>query len=103
MTDRMQQLQTLLQRDPNDVFCLYGMAMEYAKLDDHAQAIQWFDRVIAADPSYLYAYFHKARSQDAAGDTAGAVQTLQVGLERAKAAGDGKAASEIAGLLDEYS
>jgi len=101
MADRIQQLQALLQSEPDDPFCMYGLALEYAKLGQHEQAVAWFDQTLAANPNYCYAYFHKAKSQADSGEPAAAVETLRTGLTRAKAIGDGKAASEIASLLDE--
>lgn len=103
MADRIAQLKAILESEPNDPFCLYGLAMEYAKLGDMQQAIAWFDRTIAADPNDCYAYFHKARCQEQAGDAAGAIATLEAGLARAKSCGDVKAANEIAGYLDQLS
>lgn len=77
--------------------------MEYAKQGDHAGAVEWFDRTIAADPNSCYAYFHKAKSQEQLGDLAGARTALETGLARARALGDHKAAGEIEYLLDELS
>lgn len=101
MTDRIKQLETLLQAEPDDAFCLYGLAMEYAKLHRHTEAIAWFDRTLAVDPDYCYAYFHKAKSQEEGGDAAAAQATLRTGLCRAQAIGDAKAMSELAAYLDE--
>lgn len=101
MADRIQQLQALLQNEPDDPFCLYGLALEYAKLGRHEEAVTWFDKTLKADPNYCYAYFHKAKSQSESGDTALAAETLRVGLKRARSVGDAKAAGEIASFLDE--
>ncbi|UCD75037.1 MAG: tetratricopeptide repeat protein [Phycisphaerales bacterium] len=103
MTDRILQLKKLLEADPDDSFCLYGLAFEYEKAGEHETAIEYFDRALAADPDYCYAYYHKARSQKAMGDGAGAVATLRAGLTRAEAIGDAKAASEITTFLNTLS
>lgn len=95
------QLEKLLALDANDPFVLYGLAQAHASSGDHATAITWYDRCIAANGDECYAYFHKARSCEALGDTAAAVAALRTGLARARATGDAKAASEIAGYLDE--
>lgn len=100
MADRMAQLQKLLAMDPNDAFVLYGLGQEHAKRNEHAQAVAHYDRCIAADPLYCYAYYHKARSQQASGDMGAAVATLREGLQAAKKAQDEKARSEIEGLID---
>lgn len=99
MTNRIDQLKKLLEADPNDAFCLYGLAFEYEKAGENELAIEHFDLSLAADPDFCYAYYHKARAQKALGDAPGAVATLQAGLERARATGDGKAESEITSLL----
>jgi tetratricopeptide (TPR) repeat protein len=95
------QLHKLLAAEPNDPFLLYGLAQEHARLGNHTEALQWYDRCLVADPRYAYAYFHKARSQEALGDTPAAVETLRAGVQAARAAGDQHAQSEISGYLDE--
>lgn len=101
MVDRIAQLKAILESEPNDPFCLYGLAMEYAKIGQHQSAASWFDLTIAADPEYTYAYYHKAKSQEAVGDTRAAAATLREGMQRAQIAGDAKAMNEIAAYLDE--
>jgi len=101
MSNRIDQLKSLLQTHPADAFCLYGLAMEHAKLGRHEEAIQWYDRVLEVDPNYCYAYFHKAKSQEESGNVDGARQTLGAGLQRARTAGDMHAASEIGAYLED--
>lgn len=101
MEDRITKLMALLEADPQDAFCLYGVAMEHAKTGRHEEAIAWFDRALAADPDHCYAYFHKAKSQEEAGDNAAAADTLRAGLARARQTGDTQALREIAAYLDE--
>lgn len=94
------QLEKLLQADPNDTFVLYGLAQEYAKTGEHAKSIAFYDRCLAADPAYCYAYFHKARVQEVAGDIPGAIATLKAGVAKSREVGDAKALNEIAAALD---
>ena len=103
MAERISQLKAMLQAEPTDTFCLYGLAMEHARLGLHAEAVEWFDRALAVDPNYCYAYFHKAKSLEQAGNDSAATATLREGLARARSSGDTKAASEIAAYLDELS
>jgi tetratricopeptide (TPR) repeat protein len=51
----------MLEAEPNDPFCLYGLAQEYAKQGDLDQAVDMYERTIEADPAYCYAYYHFAR------------------------------------------
>jgi tetratricopeptide (TPR) repeat protein len=95
------QLETLLQADPQDPFVLYGLAQEYAKRGDTALAVSFYDRCLSADPSYLYAYYHKARAQQHAGQTQEALATVKAGMEQAKRTQDAHAAGELSTLMDE--
>lgn len=103
MTDRLAKLTALLSAEPSDPFLLYSIAQEHAKANDHAAAIGFYDRCIAADPRHCYAYFHKARSLQAAGNLPAARATAAAGLRAAHAGQDPKAASELAALATELS
>lgn len=96
-------LQRLLAADPADPFILYGLAQEYARQGDHATALGFYDRCLASDPAYCYAYFHKARSLEALGRVPEAAKTLAAGVAAAKQAQDGHALSELSAYLDELS
>jgi tetratricopeptide (TPR) repeat protein len=97
----IEQLEKLLSLDPNDAFVLYGLAQEHAKRGDAARAVEFYDRCLAADSKYCYAYFHKAKVLEAAGRKIEAIDTLRAGVAASRAAGDAKAQSEISGYLDE--
>jgi len=92
---RLEQLHKLREADPSDADVPYMIAQEHAKAGDHAEAIRWFDTCLEIKPSYHYAYFHKARSQEAAGDVVSARETVRNGFERARSAGDEKATAEL--------
>ncbi len=98
---RIERLEKMLAADPRDTFVLYGLAQEHAKAGAHARAIECFDRCLAIDPHYHYAYFHKARALEAAGRTRDAIATIRAGLAAAGQAQDEKAAGELAAYLDE--
>lgn len=95
----LQQLERLLALDPADAFVLYAIAQEHAKQGRHEGAVAFYDRCLAANALYCYAYFHKARSLEASGSIAAARATLEAGLTASKEAGDAKAISEISGYL----
>ena len=97
--DRMSHLRNLLENDPHDAFCMYGIAMEHANAGQNEEAIAWFDQTIETDPAYCYAWLHKARCQDDAGDSANALKTLEEGIAQAQTLGDQHAADEMRGFL----
>jgi tetratricopeptide (TPR) repeat protein len=92
---RLPQLMKLLALDPNDTFVLYGLAAEHAKVGNHAEAVSWYRKCLAADPAYLYAYFHMAKSLQAMGNLAEARAVVADGVKEAHRAGDGKAIGEL--------
>jgi tetratricopeptide (TPR) repeat protein len=103
MSDRLAKLTKLLAVDPNDTFVLYGLAQEHAKMGDLHAAVTFYDRTLAVDPLYCYAYFHKARAQQSLGQLADARATVQQGLQAAHRAADAKALSELSSLQTELS
>ncbi|MFG0326572.1 MAG: tetratricopeptide repeat protein [Phycisphaerales bacterium JB037] len=97
----LEQLHRLLEADPHDPFTLYAIAQEHAKQGEHAQAIAFYDRCLAANPDECYAYFHKARSQEAMGDESDAAATLEAGIAVATRLGDAKALGELSAYREE--
>lgn len=95
VSKRMEQLQTLLQKDPNDPFLTYGLAMEYKKAEDWPAAIEWFDRTLAADALYCYAYYQKGAVLEEIGDIDGAVAVYRAGIKAAEQKPDDHARSEL--------
>ncbi len=88
----------LLDADPGDSFCLYGIAMEHVGRGAPEEAVRWFDRLLEIDPGHAYGYFHKARTLASLGRVEEAIAALRTG--GAVSRGDAKAAGEIAALLD---
>ncbi len=98
-TDRMQKLQTMLERDPSDSFLLYAIALEHKKTNDHAEAQRWFGRVIEKDPGYCVAYHQSALTYEAAGDLEAAKNTYRKGIAAAEKKGEHHAAEEMRAAL----
>lgn len=98
---RLAQLEKLHAADPKDADVPYMIAQEHAKAARHEEALSWYDRCIASDPHYHYAYYHKARSLQAMECSDRAIETLKSGLKQARAAKDMKAVSELTSFLDD--
>jgi tetratricopeptide (TPR) repeat protein len=99
VNERLEQLQRMLQREPNDTFLLYGIAMEHKKLNDPAAALEYFDRVTQLDPCYCYAYHQKGLVHESQGDTDAARQAYREGIQAAITKGDDHARGEIEAAL----
>lgn len=94
-SSRIDKLLRLLEIEPDDAFCLYALAQEYAKVGRHDEALRHFNRVVAIEPGHGYAYYHKARSLAAMGRVDEARAVLMQGLQAVDSAADPKAAREL--------
>jgi predicted Zn-dependent protease len=99
----IEQLETLVQAEPNDTFLHFGLAMEYAKAGRTDDALQQFRRVIELDENYTAAYLHAGRMLLTAGRCDEARVLLTQGRDRAAAAGDAHIRDNIQELLDAMS
>ena len=99
-SERMRQLQQMLEKTPDDTFLLYGIGMEHKKAGDLARAIEFLDRTIQADPGYCYAYYQRGQVLEFTGDEAGAKQSYRAGIDAAAKKGDAHAAGELQAALD---
>jgi tetratricopeptide (TPR) repeat protein len=97
---RREQLEQLLQTDPDDVFLNYALAVACVAEGDLAAGLERFDRVVELDPAYVAAYFQKGQALAAARQTEAARHVLRRGIEVARNTGDAHAAAEMAAFLD---
>jgi tetratricopeptide (TPR) repeat protein len=95
VSPRLSQLLTMLEKEPNDAFLLYGVAMEHKKAGRLDEAIEYLDRTIAADALYCYAFYQKGQVQEQQGDTKAARQAYELGITAAMKKGDAHAKSEL--------
>ncbi|MBN2445379.1 MAG: hypothetical protein JXO22_01540 [Phycisphaerae bacterium] len=100
MAERLAQLQKLAALEPNDPMAHYAVGLELANLERWDEAVLAFDAALRADAGYSAAYYHKGKSQIKAGHAADARETLNAGIEIARAAGDMKTVKEMTELRD---
>jgi tetratricopeptide (TPR) repeat protein len=99
---RLEQLDAMLRKEPQDLFLQFARAMELAKLGRTDESLAQFDRVIATDPNYCTAYFQKGRALLAAGRVDEARSALREGIRTAESIGDHHARDEMTGLLESF-
>jgi tetratricopeptide (TPR) repeat protein len=99
MSTRLEQLQKMLEKQPNDSFLLYGIAMEYKKSDQLDDALKMLSKVSEVDPGHGYAWFQAGQIQESRGDLAAAKSAYQAGIVAAAKSGDSHARSELEGAL----
>lgn len=98
--NRLEQILKMLEKTPADAFLLYGAGIEYRKLREFSRAVEFFDKTIAVDPAYCYAYYQKGQTLEEAGETEAAAEAYRAGIEAARKAGDMKAQGELQAALD---
>jgi len=101
MSTRLEQLQKMLEREPNDTFLLYGIAMEHKKSGDDKTALQMLEKVLQIEPGHGYAYYQRGQIMEMSGDLSGAKQAYTDGIAAAVKSGDTHARGELEGALSQ--
>ena len=98
---RREMLEQFVAGHPDDAFGRYGLAMECAQAGDNSAAEANFKKLMSSHPEYVAAYFQFGQFLAKLGRAEEARAILSAGIERAAAAGDGHARSEMQAALDE--
>ena len=97
--NRLQILIHLVERNPNDSFALYGLAMEYARQEQYQQAMEHFQKLWEVNPDYAAAYYQAGQVLVKTGQLEEARRIFQKGIEVATRLGDFHATSELEAAL----
>ena len=82
-TNRLEMLKEMVERNPQDSFLRYGLAMEHRNAGDLEAAIGEFRALIAANPDYVAAYFHGGQTLERLGRVPEFVRPMaRAGIER---------------------
>ncbi len=101
--DKIAALNEILELDPANAFARYGLGMEHLSLGHPDAALAEFAKVIEHNPDYVPAYQMSAQTLAKGNRSNEAVTILHQGLAAAARTGNAHAASEMQGLLDEFS
>ncbi|HOA38706.1 MAG TPA: tetratricopeptide repeat protein [Flavihumibacter sp.] len=101
MTDRITKLRGFLATNPSDAFLQHALALEWIKAGDEPQARAVFEKLLGETPGYVGSYYHLAKLLERQGETEGAINWYQQGMEAAQKAGDQHAYSELRSALEE--
>ena len=88
MTDRIEQIRSMLQRDPADVFLHYSLAMEYAAGGRVDEAVAEFGRCFELDADYLPAYVEAGKCLRSTGRLEEARRVFTRGMKLASSLGE---------------
>lgn len=101
--DRVDMLNEILEQDPNNAFARYGLALEYSNSGKLDHALEEFEKLLSANPDYAAGYFMAAQTLMKSDRRDEARSMLENGIAAAERKGDGHAASEMRGMLEEIS
>ena len=97
---RVETLKNMLEQDPSNAFARYGLAMEYTNSGELEQAVAEYEKLLAATPDYVAAYYHGGQALEKLGRPDDARAIYERGLAACRRKGDGHTASEIQACLD---
>jgi tetratricopeptide (TPR) repeat protein len=99
--ERITKLKALLEQDPNDSFSGYALALEYAALNNTAEALAMLENLLQRDHLYVPAYQQVGYLYLKLGRSEEAVSAFKRGIEIAAQLGDHHARSEMQDALDD--
>lgn len=94
---RLEQLQSLLNADPEDVFLQYALAKEFETLGQKEEAVMLLEQLLEKSPTYVGAYYHLGKLLEENGQIQNALNTYQKGITMCQLQGDQHALSELQG------
>ena len=77
---RIEHIQEMLKDDPNDSFLNYGLALEYAKINDVNKAIELIIKLLEQDGNYLGAYYRLGKFYEQTEQKNAAVEIYKSGI-----------------------
>ena len=101
MADRLKSLLELYEKDPNDSFVSYGIALEYISLKDYETAEKYLSSLLSTDPEYVPAYMQLAQIKEKLNLFDDAADLYKKGIKTARDQGETHAANEMEEFLNE--
>lgn len=98
--ERIDTLNQLVAQNPEDVFSLYALGLEYLEADSQ-RSQTFFTRVLDLEPNYVAAYFQLGKLYADDGDEGEARHWLELGISVANQVGDSHAREEMQDFLDQ--
>ncbi len=101
MSDRLNSLLKLLEKDPDDSFLLYGIALEHISTGNYQEAERYLSSIIKKNPVYVPAYMQLAQVYENLNFFDKAKNIYKEGIEIARKNNDSHAADEMEEFLNE--
>jgi predicted Zn-dependent protease len=98
---RLEKLVEMLEKQPNDTFLLYAIAMEHLSVNDKNQAEKLLRAVLVLEKDNIPTHYQLGLMMQNKGNIREAIQLLEEGIKLAKLKGDLKTSNEFRTALDE--
>ena len=85
----------MLEKEPNDVFLNYALAMEHLSTGDYRDAEAQLKKVLQINPTYLPCFYQLGQVNEKLGHTEQALTYYHQGVELAKSQNNKKALGEL--------
>lgn len=92
---RIEMIFDLLQKEPNDLFLNYALAIEHIAHDDFQKAEQQFLKTLELNPEYVPCFYQLGQLKEKMGDNNAAISFYKQGVEFAQKQGNKKALGEL--------
>jgi len=99
--DRIAKLKEFLETNPNDSFIQHALALEYVKAGDDAEARRLLENLLTRDENYIGSYYHLGKLLERNDEKESALRWYQMGMLKAKEAGDSHAYNELLAAYDD--
>ncbi len=98
-TSRREKIEAMLEKEPQDVFLRYSLALELEKEADHDRSLELLHGLTKGENPYVPAFFMQGQQLTRLGRMTQARSVLRHGIEAARIAGDAHAAAEMSEFL----
>ncbi|MDP2176606.1 MAG: hypothetical protein Q8K70_11915 [Bacteroidota bacterium] len=99
--NRLELLKDMLQKNPEDIFLNYAMAMEQMSMEDFDTAARILLEIKNKNPEYLPLYYQLGICYESLNQNTLAIEIYQAGIEIAIHQKENKTANELRSALDE--
>lgn len=93
--ERLQQLESMLEKDPKDPFLHYAVAVELTAIGNFNEAELKFDNIVQQFPDYLPVYYQAGKLAEIMGKPDKAIRLFSNGIELAQRQHNKKTEGEL--------
>lgn len=97
---KIKRLASFLQKNPEDSFTKFALALELLKMDEVSKARVLFESVLKQDPDYLGVYYHLGKLYEHTGRLHDASNLYRTGIELAEKQRDQRTRLELIDALE---